>query len=183
MSNRTTYIHSAFLVTVIVKNKVHYDIFPSVGSQRLQQSVPVSSLTFHLVAIVLSSLIIATIKNIGLEHIYFCAYRFCLASSYYGISFNITGLGLSIYLTQFVYSLIELPAKGTVYYLLDKIGRRPTQMGALLCAAICLGINLIMPKGKPGVDTSSDLKVHLCPRELKCDVEICKQWSFQIKSI
>ncbi|RVE76200.1 hypothetical protein OJAV_G00006310 [Oryzias javanicus] len=71
---------------------------------------------------------------------------FCLASSYYGISFNITGIGLSIYLTQFVYSLIELPAKGTVYYLLDKIGRRPTQMGALLCAAICLGINLIMPK-------------------------------------
>lgn len=56
-------------MTVIVKNKVHYDIFPSVGSQRLQQSVPVSSLTFHLVAIVLSSLIIATIKNIGLEHI------------------------------------------------------------------------------------------------------------------
>ncbi|XP_004084337.2 solute carrier family 22 member 7-like [Oryzias latipes] len=71
---------------------------------------------------------------------------FCLATAYYGISFNIQGLGLSIYLTQFVYSLIELPAKGTVYYLLDKIGRRPTQMGALLCAAICLGINLVIPK-------------------------------------
>lgn len=103
-----------------------------------------------VVLMVVFSLIIACItsKNIiGLEH--FCAFRFCLATAYYGISFNIQGLGLSIYLTQFVYSLIELPAKGTVYYLLDKIGRRPTQMGALLCAAICLGINLVIPKGKP----------------------------------
>ncbi|KAM4603357.1 solute carrier family 22 member 7-like [Polymixia lowei] len=71
---------------------------------------------------------------------------FCVAASFYGISFNITGFGLSSYLTHFTYALIELPAKLSVYYLLDKIGRRRTEVGALLCAGVCLGINILVPK-------------------------------------
>lgn len=77
----------------------------------------------------------------------FFASRFCVAITFYGISFNITGFGLNIYLTQFTYALVELPAKVSVYYLLDKIGRRRTEVGALLLAAICLGINTVVPKG------------------------------------
>nr|XP_040043575.1 solute carrier family 22 member 7-like [Gasterosteus aculeatus aculeatus] len=72
---------------------------------------------------------------------------FCVASAFYGISFNITGFGLNIYLTQFTFALIELPAKGSVYYLLDKIGRRRTEVGALLMAGISLGINIVIPNG------------------------------------
>ncbi|KAM3623180.1 uncharacterized protein V6R79_008064 [Siganus canaliculatus] len=72
---------------------------------------------------------------------------FCIASGFYGISFNIAGFGLNIYLTQFTYALIELPSKIVVYYLLDKIGRRPTEMGALLLTALFLGINIAVPKG------------------------------------
>ncbi|XP_072241146.1 solute carrier family 22 member 7-like [Leuresthes tenuis] len=71
---------------------------------------------------------------------------FCVATAFYGISFNITGFGLNMYLTQFTYGLIELPAKVSVYYLLDKIGRRSTEVGALLLAATCLGINIVIPK-------------------------------------
>lgn len=71
-----------------------------------------------------------------------------MATTFYGISFNITGFGLNMYFTQFTYALIELPAKAAVYYLLDKIGRRPTVVGALLMAAVCLGINIFIPKGK-----------------------------------
>lgn len=74
--------------------------------------------------------------------------RFCVATSFYGISFNITGFGLNIYLTQFTYALIELPAKVTVYYLLDKIGRRGTEVGAMLMAGVCLGINIVVPTGR-----------------------------------
>lgn len=70
-----------------------------------------------------------------------------MATSFYGISFNVAGFGLNIHLTQFLYGLIELPAKVSVYYLLDNIGRRRTEMGALLLSAICLGINMIVPKG------------------------------------
>lgn len=71
-----------------------------------------------------------------------------MATTFYGISFNITGFGLNIYLTHFTYALIELPAKGTVYYLLDKLGRRTTIVGALLMVAVCLGINIVIPKGR-----------------------------------
>ncbi|TKS68237.1 Solute carrier family 22 member 7 [Collichthys lucidus] len=71
---------------------------------------------------------------------------FCVATTFYGISFNITGFGLNIYLTQFVYALIELPAKVSVYFLLDGIGRRSTEVGALLMAFVCLGINIVVPK-------------------------------------
>lgn len=70
-----------------------------------------------------------------------------MANAFYGISFNITGFGLNIYLTQFTYALIELPAKVSVYYLLDKIGRRCTEVGSLLMAGVCLGINILVPKG------------------------------------
>ncbi|KAM4750896.1 LOW QUALITY PROTEIN: solute carrier family 22 member 7-like [Anableps anableps] len=71
---------------------------------------------------------------------------FFVATTFYGISFNITGFGLNIYLTHFIYALIELPAKLLVYYLLDKIGRRSTEVGALLLSALCLGINIVIPK-------------------------------------
>lgn len=71
-----------------------------------------------------------------------------MAATFYGISFNITGFGLNIYLTQFTYALIEVPAKVSVYYLLDKVGRRPIMMATLLMAAVCLGINILIPKGK-----------------------------------
>ncbi|CAJ1052322.1 solute carrier family 22 member 7-like [Xyrichtys novacula] len=72
---------------------------------------------------------------------------FCVANSFYGISFNITGFGLNMYLTQLTYALVELPAKVSVYYLLDKIGRRTTEVGSLVLAAACLGINIAVPKG------------------------------------
>ncbi|XP_045903521.1 solute carrier family 22 member 7-like [Micropterus dolomieu] len=78
---------------------------------------------------------------------------FCVATSFYGISFNITGFWLNIYLTQFTYALIELPAKVTVYYLLDKIGRRGTEVGAMLMAGVCLGINIVVPTDMPVVRT------------------------------
>lgn len=74
--------------------------------------------------------------------------RLFIATTFYGISFNITGFGLNVYLTQFTYALIELPAKVSVYFLLDKIGRRCTEVGALVLAALCLGINIVVPKGK-----------------------------------
>ena len=77
----------------------------------------------------------------------FSFFRFCVATAFYGISFNVTGFGLNIYLTQFTYAVIELPAKISVYFLLDKIGRRSTEVGALLLVGVCLGINIMVPKG------------------------------------
>uniref|UniRef100_A0A671MWW3 Solute carrier family 22 member 7-like n=1 Tax=Sinocyclocheilus anshuiensis TaxID=1608454 RepID=A0A671MWW3_9TELE len=66
----------------------------------------------------------------------------------YGISFNISSFGLNRYLTQFVYGAIEIPAKLSIYYLLDKFGRRITQAGSLLFVGISLMINIFIPKGE-----------------------------------
>ncbi|KAK1171250.1 solute carrier family 22 member 7-like [Acipenser oxyrinchus oxyrinchus] len=70
---------------------------------------------------------------------------FGVAHTYYGISLNITGFGLNMYLTQFIYGAIELPAKLLVYYMLNRIGRRQSQAWSLLLTGVCLGINLFLP--------------------------------------
>uniref|UniRef100_A0A8C9W181 Zmp:0000001102 n=1 Tax=Scleropages formosus TaxID=113540 RepID=A0A8C9W181_SCLFO len=69
-----------------------------------------------------------------------------LASTYYGISLNISGFGLNIYLTHFIYAAIEFPAKLMVYFFLDKIGRRHCQAGTLLLTGTCIAINIFLSK-------------------------------------
>ncbi|XP_062376065.1 solute carrier family 22 member 7-like isoform X2 [Sardina pilchardus] len=69
-----------------------------------------------------------------------------VASTYYGISLNITGFGLDLYLTHFIYAAIELPAKFLTYFSLNVIGRRYSQMGTLLATGICILINILTPK-------------------------------------
>ncbi|XP_072320323.1 solute carrier family 22 member 7-like [Eucyclogobius newberryi] len=71
---------------------------------------------------------------------------FCVANAFYGISFNITGFGLNIYLTQFTYGLVEIPGKVSAYFLWDRIGRRPVQAGAQFLVALCLAVNIFIPR-------------------------------------
>nr|XP_021322800.1 solute carrier family 22, member 7-like isoform X1 [Danio rerio] len=68
-----------------------------------------------------------------------------VASTYYGISLNITGFGLDPYLTHFIYAAIEVPAKILVYFSLNKVGRRNTQTGTLVLTGFCILINIITP--------------------------------------
>uniref|UniRef100_A0A673AW14 Solute carrier family 22 member 6 n=1 Tax=Sphaeramia orbicularis TaxID=375764 RepID=A0A673AW14_9TELE len=70
-----------------------------------------------------------------------------VATTYYGISLNITGFGLNMYLTHFIYAAIEFPAKLMAYFFLNKIGRRKCQAGTLLLTGTCIFINIFMPKG------------------------------------
>ncbi|KAG7462911.1 hypothetical protein MATL_G00189750 [Megalops atlanticus] len=69
-----------------------------------------------------------------------------VASTYYGISLNITGFGLNIYLTHFIYGAIEVPAKLLVYVSLNKIGRKKSQAGTLILTGVCIAINIFLPK-------------------------------------
>lgn len=71
---------------------------------------------------------------------------FGVAFTYYGISLNITGFGLDLYLTQFIYGAIELPAKLLAYVCLDKLGRRYSQAGLLVTTGACIGITILIPK-------------------------------------
>lgn len=73
--------------------------------------------------------------------------RYGVAFTYYGISLNITGFGLNPYLTQLIFASIEMPMKIGVYVFLERVGRRPGQMGALLLTGLCLFINILVAKG------------------------------------
>lgn len=60
---------------------------------------------------------------------------------------NISGFGLNVYLTQFIYAAIEVPAKLMVYFLLRVIGRKTCQAGTLLVTGTCIAINIFLSKG------------------------------------
>ncbi|XP_063068042.1 solute carrier family 22 member 7-like [Engraulis encrasicolus] len=102
---------------------------------------------------------------------------FGMASTYYGISLNVTGFGLDIYLTQLIYAAIELPSKISTYFLLNAIGRRYSQSGTLLLTGICIFVTIVTPKnfvvfrtvvavlGK-GVSEASFTTAHLYTTEL-----------------
>ncbi|NWS39887.1 S22A7 protein, partial [Probosciger aterrimus] len=71
---------------------------------------------------------------------------FGVAFSYYGMSMNLTGFGLNMYLSQFVFGVIEIPAKMIMYVLVNRIGRRQSQAWSLILTGLCIGANIIIPK-------------------------------------
>ncbi|XP_048103936.1 solute carrier family 22 member 7-like isoform X2 [Alosa alosa] len=76
-----------------------------------------------------------------------------VAFIFYGIGLNITGFGMNIYLIQFILAAVEIPAKAAIFYLLDKIGRRKTECGALVLTGICLAITVFVPREQRVVRT------------------------------
>lgn len=73
--------------------------------------------------------------------------RFAVAFLYYGISFKISGFGVNIYLTHFIYGAIEVPAKVFAFFILDWIGRRNGQAWFLIITGSLIGINTFIPLG------------------------------------
>lgn len=69
--------------------------------------------------------------------------------SYYGLSLDVSGLGLNVYQTQLLFGAVELPSKLLIYLLVRHAGRRLTQAGALLGTALTLGGRLLVSSGEP----------------------------------
>ncbi|NWZ42585.1 S22A7 protein, partial [Brachypodius atriceps] len=76
---------------------------------------------------------------------------FGVAFSYYGMSMNLTGFGLSIYLSQFVFGVIEIPAKMVMYVLVNRAGRRQSQAWTLILTGLCIGANIAIPTSLPAL--------------------------------
>ena len=75
--------------------------------------------------------------------------RFGVNFSYYGLSLDVSRLGLNVYHTQLLFGVVELPAKLLVYVLVRHVGRRLTQAGMLLGSALALGLGLLVSSGEP----------------------------------
>ncbi|XP_026147971.1 solute carrier family 22 member 13b isoform X5 [Mastacembelus armatus] len=72
---------------------------------------------------------------------------------YYGLSLNVGSFGLDIYLTQFIFGIVEIPARLGSLPLVQHFGRRICQAAMLLFGgSACLGI-LAIPKDIPAVVT------------------------------
>ncbi|XP_034504093.1 solute carrier family 22 member 7 isoform X2 [Ailuropoda melanoleuca] len=81
-----------------------------------------------------------------LRHISLCCMVvwFGVNFSYYGLSLDVSGLGLNVYQTQLLFGAVELPSKLLVYLLVRHAGRRLTQAGTLLGTALALGVSLLV---------------------------------------
>ncbi|NWR60362.1 S22AD protein, partial [Bucorvus abyssinicus] len=72
---------------------------------------------------------------------------------YYGLSLNVTGFGLDIYLTQLAFGAVEIPGRVCCIFLLQWFGRKKTQaVFLLLSGLVCLVITGI-PEDQPVVTT------------------------------
>ncbi|XP_036625269.1 solute carrier family 22 member 7 isoform X3 [Trichosurus vulpecula] len=84
-----------------------------------------------------------------LRHISLCCMVvwFGVNFSYYGLSLDLSGLGLNLYQTQLMFGAVEVPSKMIVYLLVRYVGRRFTLVGALLGTALTVGAGLLLPSG------------------------------------
>ncbi|XP_047206108.1 solute carrier family 22 member 13-like isoform X1 [Girardinichthys multiradiatus] len=78
---------------------------------------------------------------------------FATSLMYYGLSLNVGNFGLDIYLTQFIFGVVEVPARVGILPFLQYFGRKVCQAGVLLLGGVaCLGV-LVVPKDLPVVIT------------------------------
>lgn len=75
-------------------------------------------------------------------------FRFGVNFSYYGLTLDLSGLGLTVYQTQLLFGAVELPSKIAVYFLVRHVGRRLTEAGMLLSTALTFGLGLLVSSGK-----------------------------------
>nr|XP_046228100.1 solute carrier family 22 member 13b [Scatophagus argus] len=73
---------------------------------------------------------------------------------YYGLSLNVGSFGLSIYLTQFVFGIVEIPANLSSWALIQYFGRRISQAGFLFFGGAACLVILAVPKDLPVVVTT-----------------------------
>uniref|UniRef100_A0A8D2AYI6 Solute carrier family 22 member 7 n=1 Tax=Sciurus vulgaris TaxID=55149 RepID=A0A8D2AYI6_SCIVU len=81
-----------------------------------------------------------------IRHISLCCMVvwFAVNFSYYGLSLDSSGLRLNVYQTQLLFGAVELPSKLMVCLLVRRVGRRLTQAGTLLGAALTFGIRSLV---------------------------------------
>ncbi|XP_039610118.1 solute carrier family 22 member 13b [Polypterus senegalus] len=68
---------------------------------------------------------------------------------YYGLGLNVGTFGLDIYLTQFIFGLVEIPARIGCVPLIEKYGRRKCQSFFLGLGGIACLVILAVPEGVP----------------------------------
>ncbi|XP_035980751.1 solute carrier family 22 member 13-like [Fundulus heteroclitus] len=78
---------------------------------------------------------------------------FATSLMYYGFSLNVGNFGLDIYLTQFIFGVVEVPARVGILPFLQHFGRKICQATVLLFGGVACLCVLVVPKDLPVVIT------------------------------
>ncbi|XP_051796339.1 solute carrier family 22 member 13-like [Acanthochromis polyacanthus] len=78
---------------------------------------------------------------------------FAASLLFYGLSLNIDSFGLNIYLTQFIFALVEIPANACGLFLIQYFGRRLCEASFLFFGGTACLVVLAVPKDLPVVVT------------------------------
>uniref|UniRef100_A0A8C6N8N3 Uncharacterized protein n=1 Tax=Melopsittacus undulatus TaxID=13146 RepID=A0A8C6N8N3_MELUD len=101
-------------------------------------------------AVFVAALELSFIPWIWLHVLFHFNFRFADSLVYYGLSLNVSGFGLNVYLTQLAFGGVELPARISCIFLLQWFGRKKTQAAVLLLSGL---MSLLLPSDQPVVTT------------------------------
>ncbi|XP_037374174.1 solute carrier family 22 member 12 [Talpa occidentalis] len=76
---------------------------------------------------------------------------FAFGFTFYGLAMDLQALGSNIFLLQALVGGVDIPAKMATLLLLSRVGRRPTQVAALVLAGLCILANTLVPREMGGL--------------------------------
>ncbi|XP_041035785.1 solute carrier family 22 member 6-A-like [Carcharodon carcharias] len=79
---------------------------------------------------------------------------FATGFAYYGLAIDLQGFGVDIYLIQFIFGAVDIPAKTLGFVSMNLIGRRFTQGTSLILAGSLILTNIFVPKELQALRTS-----------------------------
>lgn len=87
---------------------------------------------------------------IGLQLYFLCLdlCRFSLSLTYFSISFNVANFGMSVFLTQMIFGLSEVPAHILGIWLLELLGRKVSLLATLLIGGLSVLAIVAVPQGR-----------------------------------
>lgn len=90
--------------------------------------------------------------------------RFVDSLGYYGLSLQVGDFGLDIYLTQLIFGAVEVPARYSSIFMMQRFGRRWSQLGTLVMGGLmCITIIFVPAGTRPGRHLSLPTLSHLWP--------------------
>ncbi|XP_007943898.1 solute carrier family 22 member 13 [Orycteropus afer afer] len=84
--------------------------------------------------------------------ILFCVW-FVDSLTYFGLSLQVGDFGLDIYLTQLVFGAVEVPARYSSIFMMEKLGRKWSQLGTLVLGGLMCITIIFIPADWPVVVT------------------------------
>ncbi|KAM9302161.1 solute carrier family 22 member 20-like [Gastrophryne carolinensis] len=108
--------------------------------EKLSEEVVVAHMQSDLCGSKPSHSLLDLFRTPGMRRITLCVMLvwFATSFSFYGLGMDLQKFGLSVFLVQFIFGCIDIPAKVVGAFLMSHVGRRVTQSASLIMAGVAL---------------------------------------------